>query len=301
MRVALVTCLDMPRPDADLPILVRAFAERGACAEIVPWEDARVAWDGFDAALVRSTWNYVGRYREFHAWIDRVAAATRLLNPRGAMLWNLHKRYLAELAAAGIDVVPTEVVLHGVDPGWEELFARFGDLVVKPAVSAGSFATIRVRKGDAAAARAHRMAHLERDLLVQPLLASVVAHGETNLVHFGGRFSHAIHKGARWDGDAEQSRGVVEPEADELALAARVLAHVDAHGRAARSSHADGPHGHGWDGAPLAYARVDVARGADGRPLLMELEIVEPSLFLDRAPAQAALLVEAVLGACARG
>jgi O-ureido-D-serine cyclo-ligase len=300
----------MPRPDADLPILVRAFAERGACAEIVPWEDAGVAWQDFDAALVRSTWNYVGRYREFHAWIDRVAAATRLLNPRGAMLWNLHKRYLAELAGAGIDVVPTEVVLHGVDPDWEALFARFGDLVVKPAVSAGSFATIRVRRGDVAAARAHRMAHFERDLLVQPLLASVVAHGETNLVHFGGRFSHAIHKGARWDGDAEQSRGVVQPETDELALASRVLAHVDAHGRrseghdanahgahvhGAHGAHVHGAHGHGWGGAPLAYARVDVARGADGRPLLMELEIVEPSLFLDRAPEQAALLVEAVL------
>jgi len=133
------------------------------------------------------------------------------------------------------------------------------------------------------------------------LLASVVAHGETNLVHFGGRFSHAIHKGARWDGDAEQSRGVVQPEADELALATRVLAYVEAHGR---GGHGWGGHGwdvHGWDGGALAYARVDMARGADGRPLLMELEIVEPSLFLDRAPAQASMLVDAVLGAAARG
>lgn len=271
----------MPRPDADLPILVAAFDRRGVRAEVVAWEDERVAWSAFDAVLVRSTWNYVGRYRAFHAWIDRVAAATRLLNPRAALLWNLHKRYLAELAADGIAVVPTEVVLHGVEPDWEALFARFGDLVVKPAVSAGSFATIRVRRGDTALARAHRAAHLERDLLVQPLLASVLAGGETNLVHFGGRFAHAIHKGARWDGDAEQSRGLVEPAADERALAQRVLAHVDALGF-----------------GPLAYARVDVARcDATGGPLLMELEIVEPSLFLDRAPDRAAMLVDAVLGA----
>jgi O-ureido-D-serine cyclo-ligase len=281
MRVALATCLEMPRPDADLPILVAAFDRRGVRAEVVAWEDERVAWSAFDAVLVRSTWNYVGRYRAFHAWIDRVAAATRLLNPRAALLWNLHKRYLAELAADGIAVVPTEVVLHGVEPDWEALFARFGDLVVKPAVSAGSFATIRVRRGDVAMARAHRAAHLERDLLVQPLLASVLAGGETNLVHFGGRLSHAIHKGARWDGDAEQSRGLVEPAADERALAQRVLAHVDALGFGA-----------------LAYARVDVARcDASGGPLLMELEIVEPSLFLDRAPDRAAMLVDAVLGA----
>jgi hypothetical protein len=114
-------------------------------------------------------------------------------------------------------------------------------------------------------------------MLVQPLLASVVAHGESNLVHFGGRFSHAIHKGARWAGQAEQSRGLAEPATDELALAERVL-------------HAAQAHSHG----PLAYARVDMARGADGQPLLMELEIVEPSLYLDRAPDRATALVDAV-------
>lgn len=282
MRIALVTCRDLPRPDADLAILVAAFAGRGVRAEVVAWEDDAVRWDAFDCAVVRSTWNYVGQFRAFREWIDRVDGATRLVNPRAAMLWNLHKRYLAELAADGIAVVPTEVVLHGVDPDWNALFDRFGDLVVKPAVSAGSFATIRVRAGDAAAARAHRAAHQERDLLVQPLLGSVVAHGETNLVHFGGRFSHAIHKGARWDGDAEQSRGLVEPSADELALAAAVLAHVRARGF-----------------GETAYARVDTACGDDGRPLLMELEIVEPSLFLDRAPDRAGLLVDAVLSACA--
>lgn len=280
MRVALVSCTELPRPDGDLPLLSRAFAARGAHAEVVAWEDPSVRWESFDAALVRSTWNYVGRYREFHAWIDRADRATRLMNPRGALLWNLHKRYLAELAAAGIAVVPTELVLHGAEPDWAALFARFGDLVVKPAVSAGSFATIRVRAGDIATARAHRAAHLERDLLVQPLLASVVAHGETNLVHLGGRFSHAIHKGARWDGDSEQSRGLVDAAPDELALARAVLARVDAHGF-----------------GPLAYARVDTARGADGVPLLMELEIVEPSLFLPAAPDGAVLLAEAVLAA----
>lgn len=278
MRVALVTCMELPRPDGDLPPLERAFAALGATASVVCWEDACIDWSSFDVALVRSTWNYVGRYREFHAWIERVDRATRLLNPRAALEWNLHKRYLAELARAGIAVVPTELVLHGVNPDWHALFARFGDLVVKPAVSAGSFATVRVRAGDVAAAEAHRAAHHERDLLVQPLLGSVVAHGETNLVHLGGCFSHAIHKGARWDGDSEQSRGLVEAAADERALARAVLDHVD-----------------GLGFGPLAYARVDTARGADGKPLLMELEIVEPSLFLPAAPAGAELLARSVL------
>ena len=154
---------------------------------------------------------------------------------------------------------------------------RFGELVVKPAVSAGSFATVRVARGDLAAARAHRDAHRDRDLLVQPYLRSVSDRGESNLVHFGGRFSHAIHKGARWAGDDEQSRGLVEPTAAELALAERAL------GAAAARGH-----------GPLAYARVDMAAGADGAPLVMELEITEPSLFLDRAPDRAPLFVDAV-------
>jgi O-ureido-D-serine cyclo-ligase len=273
---ALVTCLELPRPDFDLPILERAFAARGHRASVVAWEDPGVDWSTFDAVVVRSTWNYVERLDEFGAWLDRVAAVARLVNPLATLRWNLHKRYLCELAGAGLPVVPTELVPAGFDPDWRALFARFGELVVKPAVSAGSFATVRVARGDASAAHAHRHAHLGRDLLVQPFLASVGAHGESNLVHFGGHFSHAIHKGARWAGDDEQSRGLVEPSAAELALAERVLSHAASLG-------------HG----PLAYARVDMASGADGAPLLMELEISEPSLFLDRAPDRAPRFVKA--------
>ena len=170
---ALVTCRELPRPDFDLPILERAFAARGHRARTVQWEDASVDWGAFDAAIVRSTWNYVAHYRDFTVWLDRVAAATRLVNPLPAIRWNLHKRYLRELAADGVPTVPTEPVAHGVDPDWPALFDRFGELVVKPAVSAGSFATVRVARGDVAAARAHRDAHRDRDLLVQPSLRSV--------------------------------------------------------------------------------------------------------------------------------
>jgi hypothetical protein len=278
MRVALVTCTELPRPDADLPILSRAFSEAGADAEIVCWEDGTVDWRAFDRVLVRSTWNYVARLEAFRAWIDRVSAESEIVNPAPVLRWNLHKRYLVDLAAAGLPVVPTELLQAGSDPDWHALFERFGDLVVKPAISAGSFATVRIARGDLASVTAHHFAHAERDLLVQPCLASVVERGESNLVHFGGRFSHAIHKGARWNGDAEQSRGLIEPADDERAAALRILAHVASLGL----------------GAP-AYARVDLARGPDGAPLLMELEALEPSLFLDRAPDRAAMLVEAVL------
>jgi glutathione synthase/RimK-type ligase-like ATP-grasp enzyme len=275
--IALVTCRELPHPDHDLPILVQAFAHRGHRARIVEWEDGTVDWRHFDAAIVRSTWNYVARYREFIAWLDRIASQVRLINPLPTLRWNLHKGYLIELAKAGVPVVPTELVASGAHPDWNALFACHGDLVIKPAVSAGSFATIRVGRGDISSAHAHRIQHLDRDLLVQPFLESVISNGESNLVHFGGRFSHAIHKGARWAGDDEQSRGLVDPDRAELELAAHALAAAESRG-------------HG----PLAYARVDMARGPSGTPLVMELEVAEPSLFLDCAPDRAPMFVEAV-------
>lgn len=279
MRIALATCAVLPRPDADLSLLVEAFGRRGAAAEVVVWDDEAVAWSAFDAVLVRSTWDYVEKFDAFSRWIDAASRATRVFNDPSILRWNLHKRYLLELESRGVDIVPTTLLEAGADADWHALFARHGELVLKPAVSAGSFATIRLRAGDADGARRHLGAHPGRDFLAQPLLGSVVTHGETNLVCVDGQPSHAIHKGARWSGDSEQSRGLVAPSEAELALAVR------AHG-AVRDLGLGVP----------AYARVDCADGPDGRPLLMELELLEPSLFLDRFPAGAERLAACVLG-----
>jgi hypothetical protein len=241
---------------------------------------------------VRSTWDYVGNLDAFERWIDDVDRVTTLVNSAPTLRWNLHKRYLLELAALGVDIIPTTLVPSGASVDWRAVFDRHGgrvggpdrdldrDIVLKPAVSAGSFATVRVAAGDADAAERHRRAHPGCDFLVQPWLRSVVDHGETNLVCFGGKPSHAVHKGARWSGDAEQSRGVVAPTEAELALAARAFAALESIGLRTPE-----------------YARVDCAAAADGRPLLMELELLEPSLFLDRRPPAAASLVRLV---CAR-
>jgi len=295
VRVALATCANLPRPDADLPILAEEFRRHGVAAETAVWNDPAIAWHGFDAVVVRSTWDYVGNLGAFERWIDDVDRVTTLVNSAPTLRWNLHKRYLLELAALGVDIIPTTLVPCGASVDWRAVFGRHErhegrdggfnrepnrDLVLKPAVSAGSFATVRVAAGDADAAERHRRAHPGCDFLVQPLLRSVVDHGETNLVCFGGRPSHAVHKGARWSGDAEQSRGVVAPTEAELALAAKAFAALESIGL----------------GTP-EYARVDCAAAADGRPLLMELELLEPSLFLDRLPPAAASLVRLV---CAR-
>jgi hypothetical protein len=280
LRIALATTDELPRLDTDLPILIEAFARRGVHAHCVAWDDPSIDWRSFGAVVVRSTWNYIQHFDAYVAWIDRVSQCTRLLNSRETLLWNLHKRYLLELASAGIAVVPTELVEAGRHPDWLALHRGYDEIVVKPAVSAGSFATVRLHRAQIDHARAHRDEHLSRDMLVQPLVSSVVTNGESNLVYFGGQFSHAVRKGARWDGDREQSRGLVQPLDDERALANKILGVVAARGF----------------GTP-PYARVDLARDDAGRPVLMELELVEPSLFLDRAPEHGDRLVHAVLDA----
>ncbi len=280
MRVALVTASTLPRPDPDLPLLAEAFGARGVDASVVVWDDPAVRWQDFGVVVVRSTWDYLEKLARFEAWIDSTARATRLVNAAPVLRWNIHKRYLLALADAGAPVVPTELVAAGSEPDWSALFARFGDLVLKPAVSAGSFATIRVSAGDAGTARAHLARHRDGDFLVQPLLRSVLETGESNLVCFDGAFSHAVRKGARWEGDPEQSRERIDPATDELAAANAVFAALSRLGL----------------GVP-AYARVDLARGPDGTPLLMEAELLEPALFLDRAPRAASMLVDRVMNA----
>lgn len=277
-RVAVVTCRALPRPDPGLPVLRDAFGSRGVEATIAAWDDLSIDWSGFDAVVIQSTWNYVQEFERFWPWLEATAKATRLVNPLEVIRWNIHKRYLIELAAAGVPTVATELVPAGVEPAWDSIFARWDEIVLKPAISAGSFQTVRVAKGDVNAARTHRLANGSRDMLVQPLLPSVIEQGERNLVYLGGRFEHAIRKGARWSGQPEASGGLLQPDRDELDLAEQVLATVRAKGI----------------GEP-AYARVDVARDRNDRAVLMELELIEPSLFFDRVHAAAGRLAEIVL------
>jgi glutathione synthase/RimK-type ligase-like ATP-grasp enzyme len=246
--------------------------------ETVAWDDPCVEWGSFDLVLVRSTWDYVPKLEAFRSWIDRTGRVTRLVNPPATLHWNLHKRYLIELAGCGVPVVPTTLLAAQDRAEWARLAAGHAEIVLKPAESAGSFGTVRIPGADHARAASHLADHAGRDFLVQPFLPSVLDRGETNLVYLGGAFSHAVRKGARWDGQAEQSRGLVDPEPAELAVAAQVLDAVRTLGH----------------GTP-AYARIDLAIGRDGSPVLMELELAEPSLFLDRVQGAADRLLDALL------
>lgn len=282
-RLAWVTTGSARGHDHDEPLAVAALAAAGVRTDVVDWDDPAVEWAGYDRAVLRSTWDYPERLPEFLGWLAAVEAATELRNPAPTVRWNLDKHYLAELAAAGVPVIPTTYAEPGDEP---ELPA--GEFVVKPAIGAGSRDAASYGPEQHATARAHvaRLHARGASAMVQPLLASVARDGEWPLVFLGGAYSHAASKrvdlpraGAVEGLYAPERLGTHEADAGQLAVA---RAAVDA--VVQRS------------GVP-AYARVDVVRDDAGRPCVLEVELVEPSLFLpEGGPAAVERLVAAVAG-----
>jgi glutathione synthase/RimK-type ligase-like ATP-grasp enzyme len=260
-RIALATCSYFPGGDPDDEGLPGAIEG----SSFVVWDDAGVDWDAYDLVVVRSTWDYQQRRDEYLAWARSLG--DRLVNPPEILAWNTDKKYLKELADAGLAVVPTALVRPG-----EAFTPPAGEYVVKPTVSAGSRDTARFTGDDPRARALVQDIHASgRTAMVQPYIPSVDERGETALLFFGGAFSHAIHKGPLLARGADPTSEVfaaetIEPrEASEAerALGERILAWV-----AER-----------FPGVELTYARVDVVEGPDGSPLLLELELTEPSLF----------------------
>ena len=293
-RIALVSARDALRRDEDLFPLETALREAGAVPGIVCWDDATVDWGGFDIVLVRSTWDYSWRLPEFLRWAERVSACTRLSNPLPLLRWNADKRYLAELARHGIAIVPTHFVAPDADAPQALAAARQrwprAELVIKPSISAGSRDTMR-HSADAQTAMLSHLRDIQgsgRHALIQPYLARVDAEGETALLFFGGAYSHAIRKGPLLRTGAAPTRALFAPEhiqprtpaADQRRLAQRI---VELLPRLLS------------DAAPPLYARVDLLRDAAGRACVIELELIEPSLFLDFAPGAARRLAAALL------
>ncbi|WP_256638148.1 ATP-grasp domain-containing protein [Streptomyces murinus] len=277
-----------PSKDADLPVLVRALNDAGAQADAPYWDDPEIDWSAYDLVVVRSTWDYSWRAAEFTAWLERVARATRIANPAEVIRWNLDKRYLGELAAAGVPTVPTSYLAPGEDGA--PVLPTDHDYVIKPTSGAGARFAARYTPAEHETAVRHlaRMHAEGFTAMVQPYLQGIDVTGERALQFFGGRLLHASRKGAvlspgtPYDADkvAHPDLTPWQPTDAELAVAEKALAAVPG------------------SAAPLLYARVDLADGPDGTPRLMELELVEPNLFLflhpDSLPrTAAAILAEA--------
>jgi hypothetical protein len=283
-HVAFVTYAALPELSADDRLAADALRRLGARVESVAWDAPGVPWSSFDAIVVRSCWDYHVRPLEFRAWLDDVErSGARLWNPAPLLRWNMEKTYLRELEARGVAVVPTRWVERGAEPSLVSLLAREGwsDAVVKPVLSASAHETWRTGAGQAAADEERFRGLLARGgVMVQPFLGAVRDEGEWSLLFFGGAFSHAVVKRPA-DGDfrvQESFGGVARREHPQPALLAQAQAVAD------------------LVPGPWLYARVDGCV-VDGRFLLMELEMLEPSLFLASDPRAAPRFAEAILAA----
>lgn len=274
MRVCLATCTAWPALDEDGPALLAALADEGLAAEVRAWDDPSADWGSYDLVVVRTTWDYWDRLPDYLAWAE---AVPRLANPASVIRWNTDKRYLRDLADAGVPVVPTTFLAPG-----EPFAAPEGEYVVKPSVSAGSSDTARFGPAEAsdAAALVARIHEAGKHVMVQPYVAAVDGEGETSVLSFGGGVSHAIRKaqilfpGA---GVVERSPGLEVISArtatpDQVAVAAAAVAAVP---------------------GEVLYARVDMVPGPDG-PVVLEVEVTEPSLFLGFAEGAAGRYARAV-------
>ncbi len=270
MKIVFATCASLPTGDGDDDALVDALADVGVHASWTTWG----APAGADLVVLRSTWDYPERLPEFLAWCD---AEPALVNPASVVRWNIDKTYLVDLARHGVPVVPTAVAGPGFTD-WPD-----GEFVVKPTVGAGSRGALRVAAGDHATAAAHLDA-LGVPALVQPYQSRVDSAGETAMVFLGGRYSHAFGKGAMLTPDAEfdesglyllERLSGATPTPTQRRVAEDVM---DATAELTGLRRDD-----------LLYARVDLVPGRDDSPLLLELELVEPSLGFRQTDATAPL------------
>ncbi len=271
-----MTCVQLPEPDPDQDLLLRAIAGADLDPHLVAWDDPEVAWEDFDLAIIRSTWNYISQLDDFLTWIDRTSDVVPVWNPPGVIRWNCHKGYLHDATVAGLPAIPSMFLPVGSQEPLAVVMDQTGweDVVLKPAVGAGSFLTDRVRRDDLN--RGERLwRHLidRRETLVQPYLPSVEEYGERSLVWIDGEFTHAVRKEPRLGNAEERTSAALEIATDERQLGDRVL---------------------DWVGRDLLYARVDLIRDQFGEPLIAEIEVVEPSLFLLQSPRALLRLVAAI-------
>jgi glutathione synthase/RimK-type ligase-like ATP-grasp enzyme len=266
--IVLATGQVMPHgPAIEDPLLVDALQAHGVGARVEPWGSEATA--AASLVVVRTTWDYTDHVDDFLAWVRRTAEVTTLVNPAEVIVWNSHKSYLHDLAKAGVPVIPTTVV-DGGSPEAQQMAALAqydADVVIKPVVAVGADRTIRVDPANGAASAHLRSLTETGGALIQPFVPAIVS-GEVSLIYLGGSYSHAVRK-VPAAGDYRVQvfyGGAVEPHA-------RTAAERDVAEAALGAVPND-----------LAYARVDLVDTTDG-PMLMELELIEPQLFLDQPDA----------------
>jgi hypothetical protein len=288
-EIALVTCARLPQLDPDDHALIEPLARLGHTAVPHVWDDATVDWGRFALTVLRNPWDYTDRRDAFVAW---ARSMPRLMNPADVVEWNTDKRYLAELSAAGVPVVPTEWIA----PGDDVTLPTEGRHVLKPSVGAGSLDAAAFSLHDAheyelARDHAARLLAASHTVMLQPYIDLIEERGETGLIYVGGDFSHAIGKGPMLVGDKELQGGGLYKS--EVITAREASAEELEVGRLALEAVPGGSD-------RLLYARVDLVPASSGAPLLIELELTEPSLFMSTTPGAVERFAAAIVAAVAR-
>jgi len=262
-------------------LLQNELERQGISSVRVDWARKDVDWSQYKCVVFRTTWDYFDRFEEFSQWLDDVSKQTKLCNPYSMIKWNMDKHYLKDLESKGIPVTPSRFVEKGSTVNIEDEILKSGwhELVIKPCVSGAARHTYRVNKLNAKAIETVVNKLLKYESFVyQPFLESVLTQGEDTLMLFDGKFSHAIRKLAK-PGDfrvQDDHGGTVhdyQPDAEQIEFAEKAMAVCS---------------------TLPSYGRVDMVRDNQGKLALMELEMIEPELWLRKHPPSAKLFAESI-------
>ncbi len=261
-------------------LLIEPFRNIGWSVESVSWQDAAVDWNAFEVVIIRSPWDYHHNPDAFLSVLKTIDASSALLeNALETVQWNLHKSYLLDLQNRGVPIVPTVLLKRFDKAALQSLFGKFetDKIVIKPAVSATAKDTFRLTASDLLdKSESLEKLFLDRDILIQPFVPAIVDEGEYSLFYFGGELSHTVLKTPK-DGSffvQEEHGGMLKtvlPEPELVSAGEKAYTAISP--------------------APL-YARVDLVRTDIGFAV-MELELIEPSLYFNMDPNSPMRFVEA--------
>ncbi len=291
-RIALVTDAASFSIDFDMPLLIDACKLYKLAPDIVKWDDPTVKWNKFNAILIRSPWSYTERLKEFLVWCEHVKNVSILLNPIEIVRWGLDKHYLGDLAKLGVPIVPTQYLyasenINNMLKKFNTKMQAYKEIVIKPTVGAYSRDVKRFSSAQIKAAEEHIFKLFAKGdtVMLQPYLNSIDTTGETNIIYFGGEYSHAICKDPLLavDGTVKvpstETRSSRVADTNELRVAGAAMSSTAKHLGLERS---------------ILYARIDLIRDINGNPVVLEMETAEPSLSLSFAAGSAGRFAKAI-------